>query len=225
MSSIFGSQAFGIMLTMLFYVFGQWVYKKTKLPFFSPLIVATVLLILYVEISHITLSDLLTDLSGIHVFLGPLIVSLAIPIVGKMDLIKRNFVVIFVGSLVGALVSIFTVLVISPMLGIDETLVASLIPKASTTPIAIEISERLGGIRAITVAVVVLSAVIGAVVIPSLIKVLRIKDARIIGLSLGSTSHAIGTAKAFEFDQEAGAIASVSLVFTGVLTAIIAMFL
>lgn len=225
MSSIFGSQAFGIMLTMLFYVFGQWVYKKTKLPFFSPLIVATVLLILYVEISHITLSDLLTDLSGIHVFLGPLIVSLAIPIVGKMDLIKRNFVVIFVGSLVGALVSIFTVLVIAPMLGIDETLVASLIPKASTTPIAIEISERLGGIRAITVAVVVLSAVIGAVVIPSLIKVLRIKDARIIGLSLGSTSHAIGTAKAFEFDQEAGAIASVSLVFTGVLTAIIAMFL
>lgn len=225
MSSIFGSQAFGIMLTMLFYVFGQWVYKKTKLPFFSPLIVATVLLILYVEISHITLSDLLTDLSGIHVFLGPLIVSLAIPIVGKMDLIKRNFVVIFVGSLVGALVSIFTVLIIAPMLGIDETLVASLIPKASTTPIAIEISERLGGIRAITVAVVVLSAVIGAVVIPSLIKVLRIKDARIIGLSLGSTSHAIGTAKAFEFDQEAGAIASVSLVFTGVLTAIIAMFL
>ena len=142
-----------------------------------------------------------------------------------MDIIKKNFVVIIVGSFVGAVSSMLAVIYIGPLLGIDSTLISSIIPKSSTTPIAIEVSEQLGGIRAITVAVVVLSAVLGAVIIPIILQLFKIKDPRVIGLVLGSTSHAVETAKAIEINKEAGAISSVALVFTGVITALMLLFL
>lgn len=225
MREILSSQAFGIMLTLLFYLFGGWLYKKTKFPFFSPLLVATLLLMGYIFIAEIDMTTFLTDLSGIHLFLGPLIVSLAVPIVKQFELIKKNILPILVGSFVGAITSIIAVFVLGKWFNIDQEILYSMIPKASTTPIAIEVSEQIGGIRAITVAVVVMTAVIGAVIVPILVKMLRIKDPRIIGMGLGTTSQAVGTAKALEIDPTAGAISGVALVFTGIATAIIALFI
>jgi len=225
MREIFSSQAFGIMLTLLFYLIGGWLYKKTKFPFFSPLLVATLLLMGYILIADINMATFLTDLSGIHLFLGPLIVSLAVPIIKQIDLIKKNILPILVGSIVGALSSIFAVFVLGSWFNLEQVILNSIIPKASTTPIAIEVSEQLGGIRAITVAVVVMTAVIGAVIVPILVKIIRIKDPIIIGMGLGTTSQAVGTAKALEIDPTAGAISGVALVFTGIATAIIALFI
>ncbi|MDD3124061.1 MAG: LrgB family protein [Candidatus Izemoplasmatales bacterium] len=225
MNEIFSSQAFGIMLTFFLYLFSTFLYQKTKFPLFNPLLMSSILLILYIEIAKIDLHTFLTDLSGIQLFLGPLIVSLAIPVVKKIDIIKKNFLVIAVGSIVGAVTSIGAVLILGPMFKLDYEIIMSIVPKASTTPIAIEVSESLGGIKAITVGVVVLTAVIGSVIIPILIKLFKVKDSRVIGLGLGSTCHAVGTAKAIEIDPEAGAISSVALVFTGVITAIYILFL
>ena len=111
------------------------------------------------------------------------------------------------------------------MFKLDYEIIASIIPKSATTPIAIEVTNKLGGIRAITVAVVILSSIIGTVIIPVLIKLLKIKDPKIIGMGLGITSHAVGTSKAIEINQIAGAIAGVALVFGGIATAVIAIFL
>jgi putative effector of murein hydrolase len=187
--------------------------------------VATLLLMGYILVADINMASFLTDLSGIHLFLGPLIVSLAVPIVKQFDLIKKNILPILVGSFVGAITSILAVYVLGNWFNIDQEILYSIIPKASTTPIAIEVSEQIGGIRAITVAVVVMTAVIGAVIVPILVKILRIKDPRIIGMGLGTTSQAVGTAKALEIDPTAGAISGVALVFTGIATAIIALFI
>lgn len=225
MREILASQEMGIALALLFYVVGEFIYRKTRIPLLSPLIVATLLLMIYVWAVGIDIAVFLTDLSGIHVFLGPLIVSLAIPIVKRIKMIKEHLLPILVGSVVGAGTSILTVLVLGSALGLDETILVSILPKASTTPIVIEVSERLGGIRAITVATVVITAVAGAVLIPLLLKLFKIKDPMIIGMGLGATSQAIGTAKALEIDETAGAISSVALVFTGVATAILAIFL
>lgn len=225
MREILSSQAFGIMLTLVFYLFGGWLYKKTRFPLFSPLLVATLLLMGYILIADINMAVFLTDLSGIHLFLGPLIVSLAVPIMKQIDLIKKNILPILVGSFVGAGTSILAVVVLGKWFKLDQTIIYSVIPKASTTPIAIEVSEKIGGIRSITVAVVVMTAVIGAVIIPLILKLLRIKDPRIIGMGLGTTSQAVGTAKALEIDATAGAISGVALVFTGIATALIALFI
>lgn len=225
MREILSSQAFGIMLTLVFYLFGGWLYKKTRFPLFSPLLVATLLLMGYILIADINMAVFLTDLSGIHLFLGPLIVSLAVPIMKQIELIKKNILPILVGSFVGAGTSILAVVVLGKWFKLDQTIIYSVIPKASTTPIAIEVSEKIGGIRSITVAVVVMTAVIGAVIIPLILKILRIKDPRIIGMGLGTTSQAVGTAKALEIDATAGAISGVALVFTGIATALIALFI
>jgi len=225
MYEILSSQVFGIMMTTFFYLFGNYLYQKTKFPLFSPLLVATILIMLYVKIASIDLDTFLTDLSGINVFLGPLIVSLAIPIAKQRELIKKNLLPIVIGSIVGAIVSVFSVLILGKAFNLDLEIIASVIPKSTTTPIAIEISNRLGGIRAITVAVVVISAVLGAIIIPIIIKIFKIKDPMIIGMGLGSSSNAIGTAKAIEIDSRSGAFAGVALVLSGIATVIITLFL
>lgn len=225
MFEIFSSQPFGIMLTMAFYIFGSYLYQKTKFPLFNPLLFATVLLIAYIKIGNINIDTFLTDLSGINVFLGPLIVCLAVPIARLRHIIAKNLVPIIVGSIVGAIVSVVSVIILGELFGLDQEIIASIIPKSSTTPIAIEVSNRIGGIKSITVAVVIITAVIGSVIGPIMVKIFKIKDTKMIGMGLGSTAHAIGTAKAFEIDPEAGAISSIALVFVGVFTAIISLFL
>lgn len=225
MHEIITTQAFGIMLTLLFYIVGNYIYQKFKLPYLNPLLISTILLIIYIKLFNIDLDSFLTDLSGINVFLGPLIVSLAVPIVKKIDLIKKNLIPIIVGAFVGSIVSISSVIVFGRLFNLDDKIIASIIPKSSTTPIAIEVTNRLGGIRSITVAVVIISSIIGTVMIPLLLKIFKIKDPNLIGMGLGVTSHAVGTAKAMDIDQTAGAISSVSLVFAGIATAIIAIFL
>lgn len=225
MYDIITSQAFGIMLTLLFYIIGTFIYKKTKLPYLNPLLVSTILLIVFIKLAKIDLNTFLTDLSGINVFLGPLIISLAVPIIKKMDLIKKNLLPIIVGAFVGSLVSMLTVVLFGKLFGLDAQIIASIIPKSATTPIAIEVTKKLGGIRAITVAVVIISSIIGTVLIPLLIKILKIKDPKIVGMGLGVTSHAVGTSKAIEINEIAGAISGVALVFAGIATSIIALFL
>lgn len=225
MYDIITSQAFGIMLTLLFYIIGTYIYKKTKITYLNPLLISTILLIIFIKLADINLDTFLTDLSGINVFLGPLIVSLAVPIIKRIDLIKKNLIPIVVGAVVGSLVSMISVLILGNLFGLDKEIISSIIPKSATTPIAIEVTNKLGGIKAITVAVVILSSIVGTVLIPLLIKILKIKDPKIIGMGLGVTSHAVGTAKAFEIHEVAGAISSVALVFAGIVTAIIAMFL
>ncbi len=225
MLDIFYSQAFGIMLTIALYIFGSFLYRKTNFFLFSPLFFSSCILIIYIKVFKADTNTFLTDLSGINLFLGPLIVSLAVPIAKQIDLIKNNLIPILVGSIVGAFASIVSVLILGKLFGLDREIIASLIPKSSTTPIAIEISNKLNGIRAITVAVVIISAILGSIIVPLLIKITKIKDPRIIGMGLGSTAHAVGTAKAFEIDPHAGAISGVALVFVGLATVIIALFL
>lgn len=225
MNELFTSQAFGIALTLAFFILGGYLYQWTRSPLMNPLLIATVLLMIYISVFQLDLHTFLTDLSGINVFLGPLIVSLALPIARYSAVIKRNWHYILIGSFVGALASMISVVVLANLFGLSNELMISLLPKSSTTPIAVEITERLGGIRAITVAAVVISAVSGAVIIPVLLRVLKIKDPRLIGLSLGATSHAVGTSKAIEINPNAGAISGVALVISGIATAILALFI
>jgi putative effector of murein hydrolase len=225
MNELLHSQSFGIMLTLLFYVIANYIYKKTKITLLNPLMVSSIFVICYIKLFNVNTEEFLTDLSGINVFLGPLIICLAIPIAKNRELIKKNLLPIIVGSFVGAITTVIVVIVLGNVLGMDEVIIASVIPKSTTTPFAIEISNKLGGIRAITVAVVIISAVIGTIIIPFLAKLFKVTDPLLIGMSLGSTSHAVGTSKAMEMDPTAGAIAGVALVVSGLATVIITMFL
>ncbi len=225
MHNIFTSQAFGIMLALFCYILGGYLYRLTKVPLFNPLLFSASILMIYIKLTKIEISGFLTDLSGINVFMGPLIVSLAIPIAKQKELIKKNLIPILIGTATGSLISIIETLVIGKLLQLDEVIIMSLVPKSTTTAIAIEITTRLGGIKAITVAVVILTAVIGAALIPYILKIFKIKDPRMIGLGLGTACHAVGTAKAFEIDPVAGALSGIALVISGIMTSIFTLFL
>ncbi|MCK7485022.1 MAG: LrgB family protein [Bacillus subtilis] len=168
---------------------------------------------------------ILGSIQSIQLFLGPLIVSLAVPIVKQIDLIKKHILPIIVGSLVGAIVSMGSILILGPLFGLTPELVASIVPKSATTPIAIEVADMLHGIRSIAVFVVVVTAIIAAVTFPTLFRWLKLKDPVVIGMTFGANAHALGTAKAIEIDPVAGAISGIALVFSGIATALIALFL
>ena len=163
---------FGIFISLIAFEIGLFIYKKTKLPIFNPLLTATILIICFLKIFTIVL---------------------AVPLQKKLNLLKENFLPIFSGILVGILVSVLSVISIATFLGLDNSLTVSLLSKSVTTPIGIEITNSLGGSSSITVLAIVLSGIIGAIVGPTVFKVLKINNPISRGISLGTASHAVGT--------------------------------
>ncbi|MGD9605798.1 MAG: LrgB family protein [Bacilli bacterium] len=223
MNEIWRSQAFFMLLTLGSYMIGSFLYKKTKFALFNPLLVASVIIIVYLLVFRMDVEAYLVAVNGINLFLGPMIVALALPIYLNRLLIKKHIIPILVGVAVGSIVSMASVFTIGKIFQVDFAIIMSVIPKSSTAAIAMEISNQIGGFDTITIAVTSMTAVFGAVVLPSLLKLLKIKDPLIIGLSLGTTSHALGTAKALEINEEAGAISGIGLVFSGIMTVMIAL--
>ena len=225
MSNIFNSPLFYIFLTFGLYAFFTYIYKKVKSPFCNPLLLTTICIILYLVITQFSVEQYTESLSMVGYFLSPLTVCLAIPVFNRIQIVKHYWLPIVVGTIVGASVSIGSVLLFGHLLGLDENIIMSLIPKSVTTPIALEVSEKLGGIKGITVSAVILTGILGALLGPLILKLLHIKRSPAVGMSLGGTSHAVGTSKAVEMSARAGGISSVAIVTSGIATVIIALFL
>ena len=145
-----------------------------------------------------------------------------VPLYKKLNLLKENFLPIFSGILVGSLVSVLSVISIATFLGLDNSLTVSLLSKSVTTPIGIEITNSLGGSSSITVLAIVLSGIIGAIVGPTVFKVLKINNPISRGVSLGTASHAVGTSKALEIGEQEGAMSSLSIGVAGIVTVFLA---
>lgn len=158
-------------------------------------------------------------------FITPATVVLALPLYKNMQLVRKYFPLIILSSFTGVLTSTGMIVVMTKLMKIDMKIMNSLIPKTVTTAIAIPISENLSGIVSLTVICVIITGITGAVFGPIVFKVLKIEERVIQGIVLGTSSHAIGTAKATEFSDVAAAFSSVALIMTGMVLTIVAMFL
>lgn len=227
MNNIFSSPLFYIFATFSLYTIFSIIYVKLKFPLLNPLLLTSTTIILYLTITGFDVKDYNNSMSMISSFLAPLTVCLAIPIFNRIQIVKHYFIPILVGTIVGALVSIFSILIFGNILGLDKNIILSMVPKSVTTPIALEISNNLVGsaYQGITVSSVVLTGVMGALFGPIIIKILKFKRSPVIGMSLGGTSHAVGTSKAVEISARAGAISSVAIVTSGIVTVLISLFL
>lgn len=227
MNNIFSSPLFYIFATFSLYTIFTIIYVKLKFPLLNPLLLTSTTIILYLTITGFDVKDYNNSMSMISSFLAPLTVCLAIPIFNRIQIVKHYFIPILVGTIVGALVSIFSILIFGNILGLDKNIILSMVPKSVTTPIALEISNNLVGsaYQGITVSSVVLTGVMGALFGPIIIKILKFKRSPVIGMSLGGTSHAVGTSKAVEISARAGAISSVAIVTSGIVTVLISLFL
>lgn len=222
MEIISNNMFFGIFISLIAFEIGLFIYKKTKLPIFNPLLTATILIICFLKIFNIDFDTYNNGGQFINIFLGPATIVLAVPLYKKLNLLKENFLPIFSGILVGSLVSVLSVISIATFLGLDNSLTVSLLSKSVTTPIGIEITNSLGGSSSITVLAIVLSGIIGAIVGPTVFKVLKINNPISRGVSLGTTSHAVGTSKALEIGEQEGAMSSLSIGVAGIVTVFLA---
>lgn len=222
MEIISNNMFFGIFISLIAFEIGLFIYKKTKLPIFNPLSTATILIIYFLKIFNIDFDTYNNGGQFINIFLGPATIVLAVPLYKKLNLLKENFLPIFSGILVGSLVSVLSVISIATFLGLDNSLTVSLLSKSVTTPIGIEITNSLGGSSSITVLAIVLSGIIGAIVGPTVFKVLKINNPISRGVSLGTASHAVGTSKALEIGEQEGAMSSLSIGVAGIVTVFLA---
>ncbi len=219
--SVLNSPFFGISLSIAAYALGTFLNKKTKSAICNPLLISYLVIIPLLLIFNIPLSSYNKGGDIINMFLSPVTAVLAITIYRQRALVKQNFLPIIMGTVVGSLSSILIVIASCRLLNLDKLIEASLIAKSITTPLALAVSNSLNGIEAITVFAVIITGVFGNMMAPLLIKLFHFSDPIVQGVAIGTASHAVGTSKAIELGETQGALSSIALTFSGIITVLI----
>lgn len=188
----------------------------------NPVLIAVVILAFVLGISGTSYQTYFEGAQFVHFMLGPATVCLGLPLYDNLHRIRRAALPVLAALLVGSLTAIISALLIAQAFGLDQRLLASLAPKSTTAPVAIGIAERLGGQPTLTAVLVLLTGIFGAIVVTPLLNLLRVTDWRARGLAVGVAAHGIGTARAFQVNETAGAFAGIGMGLNAVLTAIIA---
>lgn len=222
MENLISGPVFGVLLTLLAFEIGLFINRKLKLSFLNPLMLAVIFIIIILKITGISFEDYNNGARLISFFLAPTTVILAVPLYRKFKLLKQNAVPIITGIFVGSSVNIALIMILSNNLGLEKHIEYSLIPKSITTPIGINLSSQLGGIPEITVTTIIITGITGAIIGPTIFKILKIEDKVAKGIAFGTSSHAIGTAKAIEMGETEGAMSSLAIGITGLVTVVLA---
>ncbi len=224
-SSVF----FGVFLTLISYGIGLLIKKHLKWAVFNPLLTAIIITIGVLLIFHIDYDKYNEGSKYISYLLTPATICLAIPLYEQLELLKKNYKALFVGILSGVLTSLVSILLFALLLGFDHNTFVTILPKSITTAIGIGVTEELGGYVSLTVAVIIITGILGNMIAETVCKVFRITEPIARGVAIGTSSHAIGTAKAMQIGEVEGAVSSLSIVVAGILTvvgaSIFAMFL
>lgn len=212
---------FGVAVSIAAFWIGEKIRRKWKLPIFNPLLIATILVIAVLLLCDIDYETYNQGAKYITFLLTPATICLAVPLYRQIEVLKKNVAAIVISILCGCVAHVLIIVGIALLFGVDEVLILSFLPKSVTTPIALGISSEIGGIQAVTAVGVVLAGILGAVTGPIVLKVCRITEPVAQGLGLGAPSHAIGTSKALEMGEIQGAMSSLAIVVTGILTVVI----
>lgn len=225
MNEFLNSPFFGLTLSFGLYIFCKYLSDKTNLAILNPLLITTVLIIAILTIFDIPLESYNAGGDVISMFLAPATTVLAYSIYRQILLLKKHFIPIAIGCLVGSITSMGSTYFLCKAFDIESSITASMIPKSVTTPIAMEVSSSLSGITSITVAAVVLTGILGSILCPVLIRIFHIDNKVAAGIAIGTCSHAAGTSKAIEIGEIEGAMSGIAIGVSGIITVIIATFI
>ena len=214
---------FGVFISIITYEIGVLIKKKSKQAIFNPLLISIALIIVFLLAFHIKYNVYESGAQYLSYFLTPATVALAVPLYEQIEPLKKNWKAIVAGILSGALTSALCVLAVALVFQLDHKQYVTLLPKSITTAIGMGLSEELGGIVTITVAVIVVTGVIGNMFAESICKLFHITDPVAKGIGIGSASHAMGTAKAMEMGEIEGAMSSLSIAVSGLLTVVVSI--
>jgi predicted murein hydrolase (TIGR00659 family) len=219
-AELFKGEVFMLTLVMGTFLLGVWIYKRTKITILQPLLISMVIIIPFLKATGIDYHTFYQQTRLLNFMLGPSVVALGFVLYEQMEHIRGNVLSILTAVFVGSFVGIFSVLLIAKLLGADHLLMASLAPKSVTTPIAISLAEKNGGVPALTAAFVVICGLFGGLVGPIILRRLGIKSKIAQGLAMGSASHALGTVRALEMGALEGAISGLAIGIMGIMTAL-----
>lgn len=210
-------------LTLVAYSVGDTVSRASgRHPLANAVLIAVILL---AGVLFVTGTDYATYFEGaqfVHFMLGPATVALAAPLYANLAHVRRSVLPMAAGLLVGSVTAVVTALIVAKAFGLDGPVLSALAAKSTTAPVAIGIAEKIGGSPTLTAVLVLLTGIIGAIIATPLLNLLRVKDWRARGFAVGVAAHGIGTARALQVNETAGAFAGIGMGLNAVLTALIA---
>lgn len=218
MLNLIATLAVGTVISFIVFKLAVALYKKVRSPLLNPLLVTVAVIIVLLCVFHIPLDSYESSVQLVSFLLGPATVALAYSVYRQRQILKQHLIPIFCGCLVGSVVSMISAYTLCELLGLGDEMATSFIPKSVTTPIAIAVSEQLGGITSITVAAVIITGILGAIFAPLMSKIFRVNNRIAKGVAIGTCSHAVGTTKALEMGELEGAMSGVSIAVSGLLT-------
>lgn len=210
----------GFVFTILAYLFGMWLKQKTGWAVLNPLLVASVVVIAGLLLTGTDYETYNQSAQHISYLLTPATVCLAIPLYKQLHLLKQNFVAVIGAILSGVISSALCIFALCLLFKMDHISYVSMLPKSITTAIALGVSEEAGGIVTITVVCIMITGIFGNMIGETALGLFGIREPMAKGLALGTSAHAIGTAKALELGEIEGAMSSLSIAVAGLLTVI-----
>ena len=215
---------FGVAISLVGYVIGVQLKKKFKLAVLNPLMISIIFVVGVVLLFKLDYPSYKKQAEILNYLLTPATIALAIPLYQQLSLLRKNLLAVICGIISGVFASMSSVLAMSVLFSLSHEDFVTLLPKSITTAIGMGVSEELGGIQTITVAVIIVTGVLGNVIGEGVCKLFRITEPISRGLALGPAAHAIGTAKALEMGEIEGAMSSLSIAVAGLLTVVFASF-
>jgi len=221
---LISNEVFMLMFVMGTFLLGVFIYKRTKITLLQPLLISMIIIIPFLKLTGIDYPTFYQQTRILNFMLGPSVVALGYILYAQIEQIKGNVISILTAVFIGSFVGILSVVLVAKAFGADHLLIASLAPKSVTTPIAISLSEKAGGVPALTAAFVVICGIFGGLVGPIILRSIGIKSKIATGLAMGSSAHALGTARAMEIGAVEGAISGLAIGIMGIMTALMIPF-
>ena len=221
MSEVIESSAYlGVLISLASYALGIWLRKRTGLSFMNPLLISIILVIIFLSVSGLSYDSYASGAYSISFLLTPATICLAVPLYEQFTLLKKHWKAVMAGIFSGVVSSLVCILLLALLFRFDHQTYVTFLPKSITTAIGMGVAEELGGYVSLAVVVIVITGVLGNVIAEGVLKLFKIEEPIAKGIAIGSSSHAVGTAKAMEIGPVEGAMSSLSIVVCGVLTVI-----
>ncbi len=216
------SPLLGLTVTLLAYQGAFWLFRKSgSHPLANPVLIAVTVLVLFLTVTGTSYETYFAGAQFVHFLLGPATVALAIPLYTQFKRVKAMLLPVIVGLFAGSLTAIISAVAIGRLFGASLPTQLSLAPKSVTTPIAMGVAERIGGIPSLTAVLVIVTGILGAVGARYVFDAMKLRDPAIRGFAIGVASHGIGTARAFQVNEQSGAFAALAMGLNGALTALL----
>lgn len=219
--ALMNSSYFGLLLSTFFFMLAVRIKARFRLAILNPLLVSTLLIVLILKLTGISYESYKESANLLSYLLTPATVCLAIPMYKQLQLLMDNLAAVLASITAGTVSSLLSILLMGKLFGLSNEHITTLLPKSITTAIGMGVSQEAGGIVTLTVAGIVMTGILGNMIAETVFHVFHIDHPIARGLALGTSAHAVGTAKALELGEIEGAMSSLSICVAGVLTVIL----